>query len=40
LYDARQRVIKDEFRRALKRVFRICDKDEDGRLNDAELRGF
>lgn len=25
---------------AFKRVFRICDRDGDGRLSDSELNGF
>jgi len=40
LYDARQRVLKDEFKRALKRIFRLCDRDGDRLLSDEELRKF
>ena len=32
--------LKTEFIRAIKRIFRICDRDRDGKLNDNELRDF
>lgn len=33
-------MLKDEFKRALKRIFRLCDKDGDMKLSDDELRNF
>ena len=31
---------KNEFEKALLRIFRICDKDGDGFLSDNEFRSF
>jgi len=35
-----QRQLTPEYERALLRIFRICDKDMDGELNDYELQEF
>ncbi|KAJ2808320.1 ERMES complex Ca(2+)-binding regulatory GTPase gem1 [Coemansia helicoidea] len=40
LYDARDHVMKPECASALTRIFRLCDADGDGVLNDAELNAF
>ena len=37
LFDAVKRQIKPEYERALLRIFRVCDRDMDGMLNDHEL---
>lgn len=37
LFDAQEKKIKPEYQRAIMRIFRICDKDGDGYLNDSEL---
>ncbi|KAL4442838.1 hypothetical protein ABPG74_010727 [Tetrahymena malaccensis] len=38
LYDIREKTITPGFERALARIFRICDKDNDNKWNDEELR--
>ncbi|KAJ1992031.1 ERMES complex Ca(2+)-binding regulatory GTPase gem1 [Coemansia spiralis] len=40
LYDARDHVMKPKCTEALIRIFRLCDTDGDGVLNDAELNEF
>lgn len=40
LYDSREHVLKPACVDALKRIFRLCDNDKDGLLNDAELNDF
>lgn len=40
LFDAVKRKIKPEYKRALLRIFRMCDKDKDGLLDDYELQEF
>ena len=40
LHDSLQKTLKPEFERALLRIFRICDADHDGFLNDEELIEF
>lgn len=40
LFDSIQKTLKPEYERALLRIFRICDKDQDGYLNDFELCEF
>ena len=40
LFDSINKQLKPEYERALQRIFRICDKDQDGYLNDYELREF
>jgi len=40
LYDSREHVLKPASIEALRRIFRLCDKDKDGVLNDAELNDF
>lgn len=40
LFIAEKRQLKPDYERALLRIFRICDKDMDGHLNDAELQEF
>jgi Ca2+-binding EF-hand superfamily protein len=40
LFDAINKELKPEYERALLRIFRICDKDQDGFLNDIELMEF
>ncbi|KAL4491433.1 hypothetical protein ABPG72_008089 [Tetrahymena utriculariae] len=38
LYDIREKTITPKFEKALARIFRICDKDNDNKWNDEELR--
>ncbi|KAJ1731461.1 ERMES complex Ca(2+)-binding regulatory GTPase gem1 [Coemansia sp. Benny D160-2] len=40
LYDARDHAMKPKCTEALVRIFRLCDTDGDGVLNDAELNEF
>eukprot|EP00742_Colponemidia_sp_Colp-10_P006117 GILJ01006545.1.p1 GENE.GILJ01006545.1~~GILJ01006545.1.p1 ORF type:complete len:664 (+),score=78.57 GILJ01006545.1:33-1994(+) len=40
LFDAAERALKPAFEKAVRRVFRLCDKDKDGVLSDEELDGF
>ncbi|KAJ1719719.1 ERMES complex Ca(2+)-binding regulatory GTPase gem1 [Coemansia erecta] len=40
LYDARDHAMKSKCSEALVRIFRLCDVDGDGILNDAELNEF
>ncbi|KAJ2719673.1 ERMES complex Ca(2+)-binding regulatory GTPase gem1 [Coemansia sp. Benny D115] len=40
LYDAREHIMKPKCSEALVRIFRLCDMDGDGILNDAELNEF
>ncbi|KAJ2776989.1 ERMES complex Ca(2+)-binding regulatory GTPase gem1 [Coemansia javaensis] len=40
LYDSRDHVMKPKCAEALTRIFRLCDADGDGVLNDAELNAF
>lgn len=40
LHDKLSDQIRPDFEKALLRVFRICDKDGDGHLNDDEFREF
>lgn len=40
LFDSINKLLKPEYERALLRIFRICDKDQDGYLNDYELCEF
>ncbi|PIA15350.1 mitochondrial Rho GTPase [Coemansia reversa NRRL 1564] len=40
LYDSREHVMKPKCTEALSRIFRLCDMDGDGILNDAELNEF
>lgn len=40
LFDSISKSLKPEYERALLRIFRICDKDQDGYLNDYELQEF
>ncbi|CAB3406367.1 unnamed protein product [Caenorhabditis bovis] len=40
LYDADNKQLTDRARKALIRVFKICDRDNDGYLNDTELNDF
>ena len=40
LYERTERRLKPACLRGLKRVFRICDQDNDGFLSDSELNGF
>lgn len=40
LHDALTKSLKPDFERALRRIFRVCDKDADGFMNDEELREF
>ena len=35
-----QKTLTQDYERALLRIFRICDKDMDGLLNDFELMEF
>lgn len=37
LFDSHKKELKPEYEKALLRIFRICDKDQDGYLNDYEL---
>ncbi|KAI6784526.1 Mitochondrial Rho GTPase [Emericellopsis cladophorae] len=40
LYDYKEGVLKPACVAALKRIFYLCDKDQDGYLNDEEMRAF
>lgn len=40
LYDSREHVLKPRCEAALERIFRLCDGNKDGLLNDAELNNF
>lgn len=40
LYDPDEKKLTDKARKALIRVFKICDRDNDGYLNDTELNEF
>ncbi|RWS28639.1 Mitochondrial Rho GTPase 1-like protein, partial [Leptotrombidium deliense] len=40
LYSSEDRDLTDKCKRALSRIFRLCDIDNDGILNDAELNRF
>ena len=40
LYDVQSNTLKPAATIALRRIFRICDKDRDGGLNDEELNGY
>ncbi|VDM60787.1 unnamed protein product [Angiostrongylus costaricensis] len=40
LYNADEKRLTDKTRKALIRVFKICDRDNDGYLNDSELNEF
>ncbi|PAV63751.1 hypothetical protein WR25_08001 [Diploscapter pachys] len=40
LYEAEEKRLTDKARKALIRVFKICDRDNDGYLNDSELNEF
>lgn len=40
LYDSREHVLREECVRALHRLFRLSDRDRDGRLSDDELNSF
>jgi len=40
LYDSREHVMKPACIEALKRIFKLCDIDKDGVLNDEELNEF
>ena len=40
LFESVGKRLKEGYERALLRVFRICDKDQDGFLNDYELCEF
>ncbi|EME26374.1 Mitochondrial Rho GTPase 1 [Galdieria sulphuraria] len=40
LYDVNEHTLKPKAVSALKRIFRLCDKDKDGVLNDEELNQF
>lgn len=40
LHDSLSKKLKPGFERALLRIFRICDKDNDGYLSDDELKDF
>ncbi|EPQ54461.1 mitochondrial Rho GTPase [Gloeophyllum trabeum ATCC 11539] len=40
LYDSRDHVLKPACVNALKRIFKLCDKNKDGVLDDAELNEF
>jgi len=40
LYDSREHVMKPACIEALKRIFKLCDTDKDGILNDEELNEF
>ena len=37
LYDINAKALTEDFKKALTRIFRLCDKDNDGRWNDPEL---
>lgn len=40
LFDSIEQKLKPEYERALLRIFRICDKNCDGYLDDNELKDF
>ena len=40
LHNSIDKTLKPAFERALTRIFRICDKDRDGTLDDDELADF
>ena len=40
LYDINAKALTEDFKKALTRIFRLCDKDNDGRWNDPELMQF
>lgn len=40
LYDSKESALKPAAVSALRRIFYLCDKDQDGLLNDAELQAF
>jgi Ras family protein T1 len=40
LFDSIEKKLKPDFERALMRIFRICDKNKDGFLDDYELKEF
>ncbi|KAL4436835.1 hypothetical protein ABPG75_003974 [Micractinium tetrahymenae] len=40
LYEPESQTLRPLCARALKRIFKLCDKDRDGILNDAELNAF
>ncbi len=40
LFDSLDKLLKPEYERALLRIFRICDKNNDGFLDDNELSEF
>lgn len=37
LYDSMEKQLKEDYKRALLRIFRICDKDGDGVMDDQDL---
>ena len=37
LYDSLEKQLKPDYEKALLRIFRICDKDGDGYLDDQDL---
>ena len=40
LYDSKESALKPGAIAALQRIFYLCDKDQDGILNDAEINAF
>jgi mitochondrial Rho GTPase 1 len=40
LYDTTSTTLRDDYKKALVRIFRLCDRDGDDILNDHELRQF
>lgn len=40
LYDSREHALKPACVNALRRVFKVCDQDKDGVMNDLELNNF
>lgn len=40
IYDAKENALKSAAVDALKRIFYLCDKDQDGVMNDREIRDF
>lgn len=40
LFDSKELILKPQAVSALKRIFYLCDKDQDGLMNDAEIQGF
>ena len=40
LHDSMTKTLKPDFEKALQRIFRILDTDNDGYLNDEELTSF